>query len=311
MRPHFSTTKRSKSGDSCRCRQSTHGVRMVKIPLRSLLYLHSLSFRGESTMRKEVFRPWCALVGEIRALLGRVPMLALTATVTRLSRAKLIRVYGMENCREVIRSPDRSNVRIFVRKIGNDLAEVFNPLLIQLKEKRISCPRIVIYCKSVDQCAYLFSYFQARLRNDGYWPPEAMQLVKNRLFAMFHSTYAEVTKADVLESLQTPAGVVRVVFAKTALGLGVDIKGLHKVIHLGPPKTDEEYLQELGRAGRDGHASASIFLWNGNLCRNISDGMRRFVLNQSFQCQRQLLLNHIVAERSAVTGTAVTYVRRR
>ena len=46
--------------------------------------------------------------------------------------------------------------------------------------------------------------------------------------------------------------------ATTALGMGVDIKGLHWIINYGPPSDIESYVQELGRAGRDGKQSEAL-----------------------------------------------------
>jgi superfamily II DNA helicase RecQ len=49
-------------------------------------------------------------------------------------------------------------------------------------------------------------------------------------------------------------GDVLVLFATKAFGMGMDIRNIHFVYHLGPSSTFEDYLQEVGRAGRDHHA---------------------------------------------------------
>ena len=55
----------------------------------------------------------------------------------------------------------------------------------------------------------------------------------------------------VLASLNDPYGTVRIIIATTALGMGVDIKGLHRITNYGPPSDIESYIQELESAGRD------------------------------------------------------------
>ena len=75
------------------------------------------------------------------------------------------------------------------------------------------------------------------------------QVSDNRLFAMFHSCTDEHNKRVVMSSLSQADGVVRVVFATMALGMGVDFKSLDYVIHYGAPRSLEDYMQESGRAG--------------------------------------------------------------
>ncbi len=47
-------------------------------------------------------------------------------------------------------------------------------------------------------------------------------------------------------------GVVHVVFATMALGMGIDCVGLTQTIHYGAPRSIDDYFQECGRAGRGG-----------------------------------------------------------
>ena len=71
------------------------------------------------------------------------------------------------------------------------------------------------------------------------------------MVAMYHSGTSPSIQDHVLQSLKDPIGKVRIVIATNALGMGVDIKGLHHVINYGPPPDLESYVQEMGRAGRD------------------------------------------------------------
>src|SRR5690606_10214766 len=46
-------------------------------------------------------------------------------------------------------------------------------------------------------------------------------------------------------------GEIAILFATKAFGMGMDIPNIHFVTHYSPPSTFEDFLQEIGRAGRN------------------------------------------------------------
>ena len=58
---------------------------------------------------------------------------------------------------------------------------------------------------------------------------------------MFHSVTPIHNKEVILASMEKENGFVRVVFATTALGMGVNFAGLNRTIHYGASKAIEDY----------------------------------------------------------------------
>lgn len=75
---------------------------------------------------------------------------------------------------------------------------------------------------------------------------------------MFHSSTPKCNKDVVLKNMTEEAGIVRVVFITTALGMGVHFVGLHSTIHYGAPTSSDDYFQE---SGRDGKEALSAIYW--------------------------------------------------
>ena len=117
-------------------------------------------------------------------------------------------------------------------------------------------------------------------------------------FAQFHAPQTDHMKAEILEEIKTETSNIRVIFATSALGMGVDAPGIVRVIHIGPPSTLESYLQEIGRAGRRGQKStAELFFCNSDVSADkvkkglVDPGMVEYCKNTT-KCQRELLMEY-------------------
>ncbi|RAH56962.1 RecQ family helicase RecQ [Aspergillus piperis CBS 112811] len=79
------------------------------------------------------------------------------------------------------------------------------------------------------------------------------------------------------ESPQQPAFYI--IVATTAFGMGIDSPHVRFVVHWSPPRSFEGFVQESGRAGRDGHAAASIVYYNTQERDRILDRLQRDIEN--------------------------------
>ena len=81
-------------------------------------------------------------------------------------------------------------------------------------------------------------------------------------------------------------------FATSALGMGVDAPHVRKIIHITPPSSLEAYMQDIGRAGRTGLPSHATLYYNnsdiGNNKKHIEESMKSYCRSED-SCQRKLL----------------------
>ena len=83
----------------------------------------------------------------------------------------------------------------------------------------------------------------------------------------------------------------------------MDIPNIRQVVHVGSPYTVKAYLQETGRAGRNGKPSvAHLYYNNRDIGKNrvgMEDDMRQFCSSKDV-CLRNLLLKSLDYEQDII-----------
>ena len=162
---------------------------------------------------------------------------------------------------EIARCGAQSRKSIIFCRTYKDLIEINTLLVSELYEKKLLC---------VDT-------------DDGMVP----------ICGMFS---ASTEKNDIQKAFVNSNGPVRIVCATFAFGMGLDAPNIRSVIHWGPSASVEAYLQETGRASRDGmDASAGLYFNRSDIAKNspLTDSIKQYCNNSSF-CRRKLLTREFV-----------------
>ncbi|XP_073253397.1 uncharacterized protein [Porites lutea] len=108
---------------------------------------------------------------------------------------------------------------------------------------------------------------------------------------MLHALSSKSIKEVVLEEMGQETGCIRVLICTIAFGMGVNCKGVQRIIHLGPSKSVEAYIQESGRAGRDGSPSKALLLYQPLMLLHVEKDMKDYVKGK-YTCRRAFLMGH-------------------
>ena len=81
---------------------------------------------------------------------------------------------------------------------------------------------------------------------------------------------------------------LRIVIATIAFDMGVDLPDVRQVIHVAAPDDVESYIQETGRAGRDGLPSLALLLHVKGHSHLLTDPIKEYRDNMDM-CRRDFL----------------------
>ena len=179
----------------------------------------------------------------------RPPVGAFTATATQTTERYIVRRLGMDDP-TVIRGPvTRDNITLRVLPISETLGGIKDADLIEHHKREIIRKRlrrtdgqVIIYTNTIKRVKRLYKH----LRKRGF------------AVDIYHGKCKH--KPERLRRFRE--GKTRIMVATNAFGLGVDIPGIRLVIHHAPLIGLDDYLQEVGRAGRDGKKAEALLLWH-------------------------------------------------
>ena len=241
--------------------------------------------------RGEQFRREFSHLGEIRSIIPEcVRVMALTATATKTTRKFIIDSLSMQLPGIIYIPPVKNNIIYMVLDKPKDIGDYFEQIVEKLKVEGISMHRMIIFCKSYNNIITIYSYFKQKLGERMTEPPGSPNFVINRLVDIYTHCTHETVKNKIISQFTKPS-VLRIVIATIAFGMGIDCPDVHHVIHWGVPTDAEMYVQESGRAGRDGELSCATILKSASDLNKqyTTQHMIDYCTNKSSICRRKVL----------------------
>ncbi|KIL48096.1 hypothetical protein KR50_22630 [Jeotgalibacillus campisalis] len=186
------------------------------------------------------FRPDYLQLGAIKEKLGSPVTLALTATATVKIRADICQSLKMASPDEWVYSVNRPNIALKVEQLSS-----FQEKIHTLKQfiETLSSPGIV--------------YFSSKKLADEL--AEEMNQTTAKKISSYHAGLEQDQRILIQQQFLTDQ--LDWIFATSAFGMGVNKENIRTIIHFHLPSSMEAFVQEIGRAGRDGEKSLSILLY--------------------------------------------------
>ncbi|MFT8708382.1 MAG: RecQ family ATP-dependent DNA helicase [Sporolactobacillus sp.] len=186
------------------------------------------------------FRPDYLRLAAIRQTLGSPQCLALTATASERTEADICTHLGLTHVRTFIHSVDRPNIAIRVQHTQSDDEKV-SALLTLLRHTQLPA---IVYCSSRSWCEQLSQiiYEQTRL-----------------ITAYYHGGMVMDDRMKIQHQFINQR--LPVLCCTNAFGMGVNLPNLRLVVHFHYPLSIHAYMQEIGRAGRDGGQSMAVLYY--------------------------------------------------
>ncbi len=196
------------------------------------------------------FRPDYLLLADLARKLRVERVLALTATATPDVAADICRQFSIQPRHHIQTSFARPNLQLRVTPCTANQRETI--LLARLHQQAPEAATIIYVTlqKTAEDIAQAINASGLRA-------------------AYYHAGLKDDERDQIQNAFMS--GEVPIVVATIAFGMGIDKSNIRAVYHFNLPKSIENYVQEIGRAGRDGNGSVCELLAVGDDVRVLEN----------------------------------------
>lgn len=210
------------------------------------------------------FRPDYGRLSEVRRQLGNPPVLAFTATASAETRKRILHSLNIPNAKEFLFDVDRPNIVLIRLEESSEPKRLDGIASLISASARASGGKSMIFAPTKNIGEMLCRELKARQIDAPFYhgrlKPSEREFIQQR----FMGTIEPRTQTIVCTN---------------AFGMGIDIPDVRLVVHWQHPMSVEDYLQEFGRAGRDGKKSlAALFVRGKN-----DVGLLEYMIDKTLQ----------------------------
>ncbi len=235
-------------------------ISQLQVNLIAIDEVHCISQWGHD------FRPAYLKIPILKELHPDVNFIALTASATPQVLDDITKNLQLDNLRVFKKSFERNNLVYHILKTER-IFEKLKKILLNFSEP------VIVYTNTRKSCIQISNYLSSTNFKSNF----------------YHGGLTNEEKSQALTNWTNETSPIMV--ATNAFGMGIDKSNVRAVIHMHIPNSIENYMQEVGRAGRDQQKSFAFLLYNEHTIFESEEFLNKGIADPAFCSDVYIKLN--------------------